>query len=219
MWNIYGDAENGCILQFDNSFFDIRNSTKNKKPVEQYFVSGDTDADYPLYAIEYVQREKERCTLENGEQGDAIQEALKELSMQLASFHDVQRSIQNSESEEESTEMQPRANVRKKKAEQCITSFVSDRLNEIRYLFKDQNYRYENEIRAVISSDHYKVYERNGRNGQSTQITYVEIERPIERMDVVLGGKIDPIDVQHLTTWMRQTGRVIRITQSKINRE
>lgn len=219
MWSIYGDAENGCILQFDDSFFDIRNSAKNKKPVELYFISGDTDADYPLYAIEYVQREKERCTLENGEQGDAIQEALKELSMQLASFHDVQRSIQNSESEEESTGIQPRANVRKRKAEQCITSFVSDRLNEIRYLFKDQNYRYENEIRAVISSDHYKVYERNGRNGQSTQITYVEIDRPIERMDVVLGGKIDPIDVQHLTTWMRQTGRVIRITQSKINRE
>lgn len=219
MWNIYGDAENGCILQFDNSFFDIRNSTKNKKPVEQYFISGDTDADYPLYAIEYVQREKERCTLENGEQEDAIQEALKELSMQLASFHDVQRSIQNRESEGESTDMQPRANVRKKKAEQCISSFVSDRLNEIRYLFKDQNYRYENEIRAVISSGDYKVYERNGRNGQSTQITYVEIDRPIERMDVVLGGKIDPIDVQHLTTWMRQTGRVIRITQSKINRE
>lgn len=220
MWNIYGDAENGCILQLDDSFFDIRNSTKNKKPVEQYFISGDTDADYPLYAIEYVQRERECCTLENGKQGNAIQAGLSELSEQLESFYAVLHEIRENNKKTANPAAAPtRDSVRKEKAEQCISAFVSDRLNEIRYLFKDQNYRYENEIRSVISSGDYKVYERNGRNDQSTQITYVEIDRPIERMDVVLGGKIDPIDVQHLTTWMRQTGRVIRITQSKINRE
>lgn len=257
MWDTYGDKENGCIIQYDNSFFDICNSPSESPNdnISRYFISAHTDEDYPLYEIQYVQS---NGTLTDANQNRLLQQTissiisswetfykllepelnlpkdlvniefsylicLKALEAQDTDATKVYINLLNTQRAQqwqtffENVSAAPYTakdeSTRSREATQYLLSFAADRLNEIRYLFKTDNYQYEKEYRVFIaSSEHYVDTQR------TIPCTYVEINRPLENLSVILGSKIPALDVVHLTAWMKQTQRVVHVHQSSINR-
>ena len=261
MWNVYGDKENGCFIQYSKDFFDICNfppkSAKNgmyeRNDITRYFISPFTDSDYPLYQIQYIHPRKNstdraKDTLLHQRISETISswenfynllklelpQELSDTGRDYKKYKDAVTASSNKNTKQfiESLKAQrtqqwktffedlpasafstQAESSRARKTAQYLLSFAADRLNELRYLFKTDDYQYENEYRLFIASNEHLI---------NTQLdipcTYVEINRPLENLSVILGSKIPALDVVHLTAWMKQTQRVVHVHQSSINR-
>ena len=88
-----------------------------------------------------------------------------------------------------------------------VRSFVADRLNEIRFLFKTQSYEYEKELRLIRCSRSPKIDEDNFKIPR----LYIGVERDIDNLEVTLGRKLEKQKVKDFNVWLRCTGKVKRI--------
>lgn len=86
-------------------------------------------------------------------------------------------------------------------------------MNEIRFLFKDPEYQYEEEVRIVHCSYDAKIDE------QTFDIPrlYIEVERDIRMKKVQLGPRITPTDANEIVSWIHATKKVKEIEKSHLN--
>lgn len=98
-----------------------------------------------------------------------------------------------------------------------IYAFTADRINEIRFLFKDVNYEFEGEVRVVYT---------DSSNGQKAKTdasmkvprVYVNLDRELTELTVRLGSRIEDATVDKYVTWLKHTKKVQKVELAQQNR-
>ncbi|WP_455682951.1 tetratricopeptide repeat protein [Thomasclavelia sp.] len=182
MFYLYGNYGMGCSIRFDSGFFDLYDSK-----YQDY---------YSLYKVYYLNDKLEIIQEENktkDTESDKLTEALETLVGKINSFDSKLKNIfDNKEDKEE------------------IYNIVKNMFNEIRYLFKGQEYKNEKEYRVMKLSDKPLIDET-----PKIPRLYIEIDRDIELEEVILGPKVT--NGYQIVPWLKETKKVKSIKKSKRN--
>lgn len=198
MWVAYAENGSGCALTYSEDFLDARKGTDTLTDVSSY-----SDQDYPLYRVLYVNTQNHPYTKSDENRNMEINTAILEfITTKLTQLCDLlyklQQSIKSSAFIQDSIRS-------------ILDSFVACCINEIRFLFKDQEYSYEQEIRMIHYSNEHLIDTEHSPIPR----LYIEIPREVQIERVLLGPKIDPYDERELVTWLGNTGKVKHILRSK----
>jgi len=194
LWSIYANNETGCNIEFSKSFFDILAKSLDPAELKDYLISKYTDDDYPVYAIKYLDNMNTELLKQIFTEWKKVDTAIEKLREKYL--------VENS-----SDDML-------KNAIDAIHTFAADRINEVRFLYKDEDYKYEGEARVVVTtSKKSKIDEM-----MSPPRAYAEVDRTIDNISVRLGSRIDDATVDQLVTWLKLTGKVREVKLSKRNR-
>ncbi len=204
MWNTYADNAKGCAVTFAEEFFDIRSDSEEKLGISVY-----SDENYPLYEVQYWDEigkdewkgKEEAETNKKGKQ-TKICNSIKEIWNQLWELEELFA--------REVTEKEKAIN---EAAADAIREFAADRINEIRFLFKNREYEHEKELRLVRYS-HQPLVDEENKNFDVPRL-YVEVEKDIHMKTVCLGSKVDPNQEERLVTWLYHTGKVDNVKRSQ----
>lgn len=212
MWIAYGDNAKGCNIEFSDEFIDIRCSANEMMDVSLY-----SDKDIPLYQVQYIDRkglEENTIRILNSELEDItermeksilkIWEYIQKLEKIMDNF-DKSRTEENEQKNKEKREFNS-----KNESKEAIVSFVIDALNEVRYLFKDDEYQHEDEMRVV----EYSAEPEYDYNFEIPR-PYMNLKRDIQIEEVKLGAKIEPLKKEEIETWLVSTGKVKKISKSE----
>ncbi len=202
MWIPYADDAKGCAVIFGDDFFDVRKGGGTLTEVSDY-----SDNDYPLYRIQYINIGLWK-TREKADGREIFPSGIEEI---LEHMKNIWRLLDEMDCcLSETSQKYMHKNIQWDKAAKTVRSFVADCLNEIRFLFKSDEYSYEDEVRMIRSSYTPKIEE------QIFQIPrlYVEVERDIQIKEVKLGSKISPSDANEISSWLKKTGRVDVVSRS-----
>lgn len=105
--------------------------------------------------------------------------------------------------------------------EGIITDYESVRiwimalLDEIRFLFKDSDYDYENEVRVIIHAEDSEIQVDDGQNELNIPRLYVDLQRKLIYKEIILGSKIDKPNA--VAPFLLHSGMVKKVTKSGIN--
>lgn len=227
MWSVYSEKESGCNIEFGNNFFDIDGIPYLPNALRDYMLSKYTDQDYPLYIVQYIgskfetiykdyaknnkfrgenyetfhsSRHQQDCGTEAIRYTDLFR-ILQQITWRWQQLENYLQEVQNAVSE----------------SKDVIRAFAADRINEIRFLFKDADYEYEGEVRVLYTdSSEYPVAKNNTES--EVPCVYVNIERELENLTIRLGSRIEDAIVDKYVTWLKHTKRVDKIVLAKQNR-
>lgn len=185
MWGIYADNGKGCCVQFDEDFFQLRESYPES--FIPYYMESNS---YPLYRMCYLQQKQgeKEGTLLKSEDHD-IKEFLEEIIQALEEIHKL---LKNKEDD-----------VRK-----TIYGRVMSILDQVRYLFKYQEYEQEQEYRSFIVTKNCKLDEKPDK----IPMLYTEIDKDIRFEEVCLGPNVQ--NGEQIEAWLYATHRVNKVTRS-----
>lgn len=189
MWNIYGDNEKGVAIEFDREFFDIRNS------YQDLVWDGKTD-EYALYKVNY----------QNELQGE-IKKVFEQICYHICWIENRLKKLKSVETEPDEKQLLA-------SAEREVRTFIADRLNEVRFLYKEKSYEYEKEMRLVRVSHKCEIDNKNF----SIPRLYIDVDREIENLEIVIGGKLTNQEVNDLSVWLENSGKVKEIKVSNFNK-
>ena len=96
------------------------------------------------------------------------------------------------------------------KNDKTVDKIVALILDQIRYLFKDQSYAYERELRLIKYSESPLL----DNDSWIVPQLYVEVEKPLEYEQVILGPKVE--QVNRIIPYLIYTGKVKKVKKSKI---
>lgn len=181
MWVIYADKGAGCNVLFGKHFFDV-----TQKLVPNFIPYFAGTSRYPLYKIQYIEET-------NAEKDYGLSHSvfclIGDLAQELCAIEDALHDCPT---------------------DICmpIRQRITNMLDQVRYLFKYDEYCGEEEVRCVVVTSSSKVDE-------SAQVPrlYTEIENDITFDEVCLGPKA--AQVPETEAWLYSTGRVARVTRSK----
>ena len=91
----------------------------------------------------------------------------------------------------------------------AICQRIANMLDQVRYLFKYDEYSSEQEVRCIVVTASHKIDESK----EGIPRLYTEIEKDIYFDEVCLGPKA--IQIPETATWLYSTGRVSKVTRSK----
>ena len=100
---------------------------------------------------------------------------------------------------------------------QAVRRFAADRLNEVRFLFKDSDYEFEGEVRVVYIDSAQKRYGEID-NKTDVPLTYVNMDRDLKNLTITLSSRVDDAKVNQIAVWLTHTGRVKQVKLAKRNR-
>lgn len=201
MWVAYGDKAKGCNITFSDEFLDVKYSNSEMMDESLY-----TDSDIPLYEVQYINMEKlenKTICIASSQEGEVKAEQIKDsivgIWKYIKKLENVFKEINSSGSK-----------INKKVSEEAIVEFVVDVINEVRYLFKDDEFEYEKELRVV-------KYAKDPQYEYAFEIPrpYINLERDIRIQEVKLGAKIEPLQKEEIETWLMSTGKVKKISKSE----
>lgn len=247
MWAIYAQNESGCNIEFGDGFFDINSAPYYPAALRDYMISKYTDDDYPLYIVHYLKAEpiskEDLPDLGNDVHKFDIkqtQEVTQHCGTQALRNKDLYRlfaqiyerwvyleeytkgllNTKLSETAEPDTaDSSPNPDQQyQDDPRNIVRAFAADRINEIRFLFKDVDYEYEGEVRVVytaISKNEDKV-----KLDESLDVphVYVDVNREINNVTVRLGSRIDDATVDKYVTWLKHTQHVRQVQLARRNR-
>ena len=229
MWSVYSKKESGCNIEFGDGFFDINGIPYQPKALRDYMLSKYTDQDYPLYIVQYI-----------GSKFNSMYNAyMKEFPVQKLDFetfhtgwhqqscetrairyNDLFRILRQIASRwmqlDDYLEDEKFANA-VSESKNVIRAFAADRINEIRFLFKDADYEYEGEVRVIYTDSAEHFVAKNDTSSDVPRV-YVDIDRDLEKLTIGLGSRIDDATVDKYVTWLKHTNRVEKVVLAKQNR-
>lgn len=244
LWSLYAENEYGCNIEFDDGFFDVNGIPYYPRALRDYMISKYTDQDYPLYIVQYIgSKFEDECDKyqrisdddfdikdTKGHRQYCRTEAIryKDLFRLLEQLHKRWKGL---DQYLESEEFDKNAGAAKNKMDSgtvsgqevidaiksVIRAFAADRINEIRFLFKNADYEFEGEVRVV-----YTDYTDKSIAKTSTEPTvprvYVDIDREIKDLTVRLGSRIEDATIDKYVTWLKHTKQVKKVGLAKRNR-
>ncbi len=209
LWSNYADDEKGCIIGFDDSFFDLVD--KN-----DYSILDDEAEENALYRIIYVDdvmslSKGNEFGLAGQEEGDRtlLQQCIPKI---LKIIVDIEKELPDEDTGELGNEAH--AEISQEAAEE-IRAFITDRLNEIRFLFKSVSYSYEEELRMLRCSHTPKV---DSSAASPIPRLYIPVEKRLDNLTLILGSKVEWQQFKELSVWAKDTGRVKKVIWSDLNR-
>lgn len=217
MWTIYSKDETGCNIEFGEGFFDVfgkaanRSDDKNNVLFRDYLLSRYMDSDYPLYYIQYVEKnDGASWTVANAEGQQSkndVDQMIEDIFNKWCELDDFLN---------KGFSLECYSSDAYKKGFATVKSFAADLINEIRFLFKNADFSYEGEVRIVYTDsrgDSKIDYNRD------IPMNYVEVNRKLENLTVTLGSKLSYSDVDKIETWLKHTGKVKQINLALTNRQ
>lgn len=204
MWNAYAQDAEGCSIKFGEEFFDIKKETDMYTGVSSY-----SDKSYPLYEVLYLNSKPVEYDLKEGkntsEKLEKVKIYLTEIWKLLTDF-ELYFYTELIECEKDKSLREEAIKVTRK--------VIADFLNEIRFLFKYNEYSYEKEVRLIKCSYEPKVDYVNF----DIPRLYIEVDKDINKLkEVCLGKKISQGEVNKLVTWLYGREKVEKITISSIH--
>lgn len=229
MWNGYSEKESGCNIEFGEGFFDIDGIPYLPKALRDYTLSKYTDQDYPLYIVQYIGSQfetKYKANKENYKYREKDYETfhthghLQNCGTEAICYEDLFRILQQinsrwKELDEYLEEKQFENAVGESK--DVIRAFAADRINEIRFLFKDADYEYEGEVRVIYTDSADSSVAKYNMESAVPRV-YVDIEREVEDLTIRLASRIEDATVDKYVTWLKHTKRVKKVELAKQNR-
>lgn len=95
-----------------------------------------------------------------------------------------------------------------------VKMWILSLLDEIRFLFKDCDYDYENEVRIIIYAEESEIKVDDGTNASNVPRLYVDLQRKLLYKEIILGSKIDkPMEV---APFLLHSGMVKKVLKSGI---
>lgn len=98
---------------------------------------------------------------------------------------------------------------------ESVRIWIMALLDEIRFLFKDSDYDYENEVRIIIHAENSEIQGDDGQNELNIPRLYVDLQRKLIYKEIILGSKIDKPDA--VAPFLLHSGMVKKVTKSGIN--
>lgn len=227
LWSVYAVEENGCNIEFGKDFFDINGIPYLPRVLRDYMLSKYTDQDYPLYIVQYIDSNfTEKCETYAKSQNDDYNDfeivdvkghkqtcgtvAIHYQDL-LRLFNQIYRRWKqlNDYLEEVVSD-----------SKDVIHAFAADRINEIRFLFKDADYEFEGEVRVIYTdfADSSAAQTDTTLKVPKVPRVYVDMDREIKDLTIRLGSKIPDATVDEYVTWLKHTKRVQKIGLAKRNR-
>ncbi|MBU3109661.1 tetratricopeptide repeat protein [Clostridium gasigenes] len=206
MWIQYSENGNGCCLVFDELFFDKEDKNsliceideKVEKLLEQNSeLSNDIDNKedkkiyYCLHKIKYVNSSDDKYSLDFKKDKEII-ELIKEIGEKLCGFEDDLALMGNAP----------------------IKGIIMNILDQVRFLFKDENYDHEAEVRLVKFEDNGNIKYTGAEEGFRVPHVYIELERELIFKEVILGPKVE--NVTEIANYLYYTDKVDIVSKSKI---
>lgn len=226
MWSVYAKNESGCNIEFGDRFFDIKGNSCFPGVLREYMISKYTDHDYPLYIVQYLGKqfsasyshksfvEKADFEIKNVKGFEQIcgTEAIdyEDLYLLLKQIYKRWKLL------DEYLEADDKNDV-DVKCKNVIRAFAADRINEIRFLFKDSDYEFEGEVRVIYTDFTNPSVSKIDMNGEVPKV-YIELNRELKDLTVRLGSRIEDATVDKYVTWLKHTGRVKKIGLASRNR-
>lgn len=214
MWMTYGEGAEGCNIVFADDFFDVRSRLGDSMGLPVY-----SDEDYPLYEVQYIDEKAakrgeikivtaEEQAGQNGlygkarkqrdgklqGKGERIKESMEELWKNVGQLEKYLKTVPEIKASGKDT----------------IRGFIADALNEVRFLFKYDEYAKEQEIRMVRYSSTSKLDKKF-----EIPRMYVKVKKEMQMKEVMLGPKISPEKTDEIVAWLYATGKVEKVTKSK----
>lgn len=229
LWSIYADKECGCNIEFGDGFFGVNGTSYYPKALRDYLLSQYTDQDYPLYIVQYIgSKYKDLYTKYNEsnkfkdvdfEIEDAEGHA-QDCGTRAIKYNHLFRLLQQiyrrwKELDEYLSDKQFEEVISASK--KVIRAFAADRINEIRFLFKDADYEFEGEVR-IVYTDYTDNSIANTFTAPNVPRVYVDLDREIKEVSVRLGSRIEDATVDKYVTWLKHTELVKKVDLSKRNR-
>lgn len=184
------------------------------------------DSDYPLYIVQYIDRPTNNAN--DGydkESSPQSSEKEKESLVQSCGTRAIKREILEKHLNSiykawKKLDIYLNTNTITKTDENVkntVIRFAADRLNEVRFLFKDPDYAYEGEIRVVYTDEPKNAKGRINYEPDPPH-QYVKMERKIKDLTIRLGSKVSDYDVDRIVSWLHKTGQVKKVVLAKRNR-
>lgn len=229
MWSVYSAKETGCNIEFGPDYFDVKGISYLPKALRDYTLSKYTDKDYPLYVVQYIgsqfdpiyedyQKKNEGSTTDYetfhagylpqkcGTMAIRYEDLFKILKQIAGRWEQLDKYLEEDQFKDAVSE-----------SKDVIRAFAADRINEIRFLFKDADYEYEGEVRVIYTdSAECSVAEIN--TAPEVPCVYVDIERELEKLTIRLGSRIEDATVDRYVTWLKHTKKVEKVLLAKQNR-
>lgn len=98
---------------------------------------------------------------------------------------------------------------------ESVRIWIMSLLDEIRFLFKDSDYDYENEVRIIIHAENSEIQVDDGQNELGIPRLYVDLQRKLIYKEIILGSKIDKPN--EVAPFLLHSGMVKKVTKSGIN--
>ena len=240
LWSLYAANEYGCNIEFDDGFFDINGIPYYPRALRDYMISKYTDQDYPLYIVQYIGSKfedeckkyqklndddfdiqdtkgyRQYCRTEAIRYQDLfrlleqIHQRWKGLDQYLDSEEFINNAVANKNNIAEGQE-----DIDAIKS--VIRAFAADRINEIRFLFKNADYEFEGEVRVVYTDYTDKSIAKTSMEPTVPRV-YVDIDREIKNLTVRLGSRIEDATIDKYVTWLKHTKQVKKVGLATRNR-
>ena len=204
MWAIYADKGTGCSLKFDENFFDVKDSYP-----QGYIPFHEEKNSYPLYRIVYLPDQDKKMELE-----DSLKKLVDELVGILGEIYQVLPEEEKQEHPEEEKQEHPEEEKQEHPEEQqrprgkLLRAYIAAMLDQVRYLFKYDEYSSEKEVRCLVVTKDRKMEPRD----RDTPHVYAEMQRTIELEQVRFGPKVSKSPEKE--AWMYATNRVKEVSYS-----
>lgn len=208
LWSNYADKEKGCIIGFDQSFFDLVDHNG-------YSILDDEAEENALYRILYVDERKlfqgaEDLGIKTSKENERDKPEKSDIEIIRTCIPHILQKL--SEIEEM---LQDTGQGITPEAAGTVRAFIVDRLNEIRFLFKSVSYEYEEEVRMLRCSLDPEV---DGSDQRPVPWLYINVEKKLDNLTLILGSRVDLQQVKELSVWAKSTGRVKQVIWSGLNR-
>ena len=214
LWGNESMAENKLVeVPYSNVFIGSFSTAKNKLPMwtlygddskgcclvfDDYFfdkknelIEAKSNMDKSISSQELILYRIKYLDIDNLEESDSIVGCLKKIANILDLFEGV---ISKYES---------------------VRIWIMTLLDEIRFLFKDSDYDYENEVRIIIHAENSEIHVDDGQNELNIPKLYVDLQRKLVYKEIILGAKIDKPNA--VAPFLLHSGMVKKVTKSGIN--
>lgn len=234
MWYGYSEKESGCNIEFGREFFDIYDAPYLPRALRDYMLSKYTDQDYPLYIVQYIgsqfetfyeKFEKEDEKEDEKEKENDFETVyphghLQSCGTEAIRYNDLFRILRQIYFRWKALDEYLKDDQFKNavgESKDVIRAFAADRINEIRFLFKDADYEYEGEVRVIYTDSAERPVAKNNTESEVPSV-YVDIDRELEGLTIRLGSRIEDATVDRYVTWLKHTKRVEKVVLAKQNR-
>lgn len=190
MWSMYGNDGKGCCLLFKKDFFDFTSEEFSDELAIDDHCAGENNF---LFRVVYLSSKTNEITLDTFPQDDKNLDKKVANAISNLQFH-----------------LNKIGHIQGKKRNKTVNDILTFILGQIRYLFKDDSYAHEHELRLIRYSEAPLL----DNEAWVVPQLFVEVEKPLEYEQIILGPKVE--QTNRITPYLIYTGKVKEVKKSKI---
>lgn len=202
MWVQYSKDGTGCCLLLKKEFFDEKEETN--------FIGGDTIESLSIKEIDEAVNQVE----------DKNDEFVSNNKVEKYCLYKVRYISENYDSLNAPTRENIKSiakvllDLKKDNVYKEYKNIIVNMLDQIRFLFKSDDYAHEKETRIIKFAEGDTVKLTGNEEGFRVPHLYIEVDKDLEISEVILGPKVE--QAPEIATYIKYSDNNIKVTKSKI---